>query len=185
MPCTAGSALSASTCASSSACDVVAGRRMVALRMPASSVAFPLLRTYTALAGSSPTSTTVRPGTMPRCANCRTSRATSPRISRAIATPSINSAGKVHRPLLADHHHFDLPRILELALDAARDLFTERRHAHVVHVIGIHDHANLAARLNGEHLVDARVAGRDALQALETLHVRLERLAARARARAR
>src|SRR5579872_5321323 len=118
---------------------------------------------------------------MPRWASRWTSHATSSRIRRAIATPSISSAGKVHRPLLADHDHFDLPRILQLALDAARDLLAQRRHANVVHVVGIHDHANLAPRLNCENLVHAGVARGDPFQALEPLHIGLERFTSRAR----
>src|SRR5579864_5081887 len=185
MPCTDGSALSASTCARRSACDVSSGNRMVTLRMPASSVALPLLRTYTALAGSSPTSTTVRPGTTPRWASRWASHATSSRIRRAIATPSISSAGKVHRPLLADHDHLDLAGILQLTLDATRDFLAQRRHANVVHVVGIHDHANLAPRLDREDLVHSGVARGDPFQTLEPLHVGLERFAPRARTGAR
>src|SRR6476661_10301924 len=76
------------------------------------------------------------------------------------------SAGKVHRPRLADQHDLDLSRILELGLDATRDLLGERRHAAVVHVVRDDHHADLSARLDGEHALHALVARRDALEPL-------------------
>src|SRR4029079_8795474 len=91
---------------------------------------------------------------------------------------------KVYRPRFTNEYHFDLPRILQFRLDPPRDLFGHRRHAHVVHVIRQHDHAHFTPRLDGEDLLNALVARRDLLEALETLHVRLERLAARAGPRA-
>src|SRR6476620_5825827 len=115
---------------------------MVMLYMPASSHAFPFAFTYTALAGSSPTRTTARPGRTPRSASKAASRAASSRIERAIATPSMSSAGKVHRACLADQHDLDLSRILKLRLDAASDFFTESRHACIVDVIRRHDYAH-------------------------------------------
>src|SRR5688572_18065696 len=185
IPCTASSALRRSTCSSSSACVVSAGSRTVTLCMPASSDALPFERTYTALAGSSPTSTTASPGRTPAALSCAACRATSSRMPRAIDVPSMSSAGKVDRPRLANDDDLDLPRILQLALDAPRDLLGERGRAAIVHVLGRHDDADLAARLDGEDLVDATIARRDPLESLETLHVRLERLAARSRPRSR
>src|SRR4051812_45748537 len=114
---------------------------MVSPAIPASRDAFSLAPTYTALAGSSPTSTTLSPGVTPRAFSAATSAATSARIFFASSVPliscalAITSAGKVHRPCLADQHHLDLSGILQLGLDAPRDLLRQRRHASVVHVI--------------------------------------------------
>src|SRR5688500_4530020 len=152
--------------------------------MPASSHAFPFDFTYTALAGSSPTSTTARPGRTPSETSFAVPTATSSRSSRAIAFPSSSSAGKVHRSRLAYQHDLDLPRVLQLRLDPPRDLLRHRPHAHVVPVVGGYDHANLAAGLDGEHLLHSLVARRDLLQPLEPLHISLERFAPRAGARA-
>ena len=61
--------------------------------MPASSAARPLLRTYTADAGSSPTSTTASPGSTPVDAfSAATPSATSPRTCFAISLPLMISA---------------------------------------------------------------------------------------------
>src|SRR5687767_6204124 len=106
---------------------------------------------------------------MPRARSATTSRATSPRTLRAIAAPSISSAGKVHRPRFADDDDLDLAGILELGLDPPRNLLGERRTARVVDVVGHHDDADLPARLDGEYLVDAAIARCDALEPLEAL----------------
>src|SRR5215203_4902225 len=202
MPCTVSSAFNCSTSASSSACEVVAGSRIVSPAIPASRDAFSLPPTYTALAGSSPTSTTVSPGVTPFRFSSATSAATSARTFCASATPSIRRAppsvtpdatgapatalsSKIHRPCLSNQHDLDLPWVLELGFDASRDLFGERRHADVVHVVG-HDHdPDLATGLNGEDALHSLIARRDALEPLESLHVRLERLAPRAGPRPR
>ena len=58
--------------------------------MPTSWVAFCLPPTYTADAGSSPTSTVASPGgSLPACVHAATSAATSRRTSSAIALPSM------------------------------------------------------------------------------------------------
>src|SRR5512140_3635656 len=101
---------------------------------------------------------------MPRATSFATSRVTSSRMLFAIALPSISSAGKVHRSLFANHHDLDLPRVLQLGLDAARDLLAQCRHTEVVHVVRIDDHPDLPPRLNGENLVDTRIARSDALE---------------------
>ena len=49
----------------------------------------------------------------------------------------LRSSGVVHRPRLADHHHLDLPRILQLVLDPPRDRLGERRRARVVDPSGV------------------------------------------------
>src|SRR4051812_46903294 len=93
-------------------------RRIVSPAMPASREAFSLAPTYTALAGSSPTSTTERPGITPRARSAAASTATCARIVAASPVPSISlapatgavatSAGKIHRPRLADQDDLDL-----------------------------------------------------------------------------
>src|SRR4051812_35935758 len=100
------------------------------------------------LAGASPTITTASAGCTPCATSAAVSRATPARTSFATAVPSMSRAPsatsarapsgvsvlacKVHRPRLADHHDLDLPGILQLALDAPRDLLAERRRAQVV-----------------------------------------------------
>src|SRR5688572_8126947 len=107
------------------------------------------MRTYTWLAGSSPTSTTARPGVTPVCSrNAFVSSASSSRISSLSACPlmifaircfpSAGSAREVDGARLADHDHLDLTRILQLFLEPARDLFAQLRHADVVHVLRVH-----------------------------------------------
>src|SRR5262245_61784186 len=152
----------------SSAWLMEAGRRMVSPLMPSSMHVRSLEPTYTALAGSSPTRTTVSPGVTPRALSAATRDATSAFTASASAAPSmmlvfsVDAAAplprKVYRPRFANEYHFDLPRILQFRLDPARDLLGHRGHAHVVHVVRQHDHAHLAARLNREDLLDALVA---------------------------
>src|SRR5512143_18172 len=192
MPWTAESPLSRSTIAISSSCEIVAGLRIVSPCIPSSMHVRSLDPTYTALAGSSPTSTTESPGVTPRALSASTRAATSDLIRPASAAPSINvpaaasveSARKVHRPCLANEHDFDLHPVLQLRFDASRDFFRHRRHPHVVHVVRQYDHAHLSACLDGEHLFHSLVARRDLLEAFQPLDVRLERLAARAGTRA-
>src|SRR4051812_28854378 len=120
-----GSELSSSTRRSSSASDVSAASRTFTLSMPASSAAFAFELVYTTLAGSSPTSTTANPGLTPFVDSFFARAAASSRSFFAMARPSISSAGKVHGSRLPDQHGFDLSRILELGLDATRDLLGE------------------------------------------------------------
>ena len=79
MPSTSGSAFRRSIKSSNSASPVAAGRMCENDLSAAFSQAACLLRTYTALAGSSPTSTTAKPGTRNpaalRCATCSATRA--------------------------------------------------------------------------------------------------------------
>src|SRR5215217_1031087 len=143
--------------------------RIVTPCIPASSHALPFDRTYTALAGSSPTSTTAKPGRMPRSVSNAVSRAASSLIERAIATPSMSSAGKVHRACLADEHDLDLSGILKLGLDTACDLFAQCRHARIIDVIRRYYDANFAARLDCENFFDAAVARCNSLEAFKPL----------------
>jgi hypothetical protein len=48
------------------------------------------------------------------------------RHSAAAPPPPCPSARKVDRPSLSDHHDLDLPRVLQLGLDPARDLVGQR-----------------------------------------------------------
>src|SRR5688500_3074227 len=176
-----GSSFSVVTLATSSSSETEAGRSMVAPCIPASSQAFAFALTYTELAGSSPTRTTANPGRTPLEISLAVSRATSSRIARATAFPSMISAGKGHRACFADQHNLDLAWILKLSLDAPRNLFAQCCHARIIHIVRRHDDAHLTTRLNREDFLHPAIARSDLLQSLETLHVRLERLAPRAR----
>src|ERR1700745_866256 len=101
--------------------------------MPSSRDVASLLRTYTALVGCSPDAIAAPSMMLPRTGE---------------SVLSADSPRKVDCPRLANQHDLDLPRILELGLDAARDLLRHRRHAYVIDVIGQHDHAHFAAGLN-------------------------------------
>src|SRR5450759_891034 len=72
IPCTSGSALSESMSASRSACAKSAGSRWSKERMPRRSQSLSFILTYDCDAGSSPTSTTARPGTTPRAFSAAT-----------------------------------------------------------------------------------------------------------------
>src|SRR5438876_571439 len=117
---------------------------------------------------------------MPRAARVRISPWSSARIAPPTAVPSISLAGKVHRTRLADDHDFDLPRVLELALDLARDQLGELARLAVVDRVGRHDHAHLPTGLDREHLLDPRELRRNLFELREPLDVRLERLSSRA-----
>src|SRR2546423_15185576 len=118
----------------------------------------------------------------------------SARIVAAIALPSISwapdwiDAGlacNAHRPRFPNHHDFDLPGILELALDFARDLVRQPSRAGVIHSVGRRHDAHFAACLDREHLFDALKLRRELLELRQPFHIGLERLAAGAGARAR
>jgi hypothetical protein len=81
-----------------------------------------------------------------------------------------------------DHRHLDLARVLELLLDLAGDLVREQRQRVVVDRAGRDHDPDLAAGLHRVDLVDALVALGDLLELAQALDVRLERLAAGARA---
>src|SRR5256885_1810733 len=122
MPWILWSALRRSTTPSNSPSVVSFRSLIVSWYKPASSHAFPFILTYTCEAGFSPTSTTASPGVTPRALSAPISPASTARISRPIAVPSMSLAllGNVHRPRLAHHHDLDLPRILHVLLDAPR-----------------------------------------------------------------
>src|SRR3989441_6389851 len=95
---------------------------------------------------------------------CCTAWATASADSRALL-------GVLHRARLADDRHLDLPRVLHRLLDLLRDVAREPRGLQVVELVGLHDDADLAPRLDRERLLDAFEAVRDALQLLEPLDV--------------
>src|SRR5579859_2342565 len=145
--------------------------------------------------------TTVSPGTMRLAAIAATSALSSSRMDFPIAVPSMSLAVTLprscartllrlsfrhpHGPRLPDHDHADLSGILELGFDLLRDLLRQLRHLAVVNLVGHHDHAHLAPGLDREALLDAGEPGRDFLEPRQALDVALERLAPRARPRAR
>ena len=98
IPCTAGSAASAATLPSSSACDVSSGRRITSLLMPHSAQSLALPRTYTWLAGFSPTSTTARQGCTPRSCKAQTLAAASALTAAASVFPLMMAALIRHPP---------------------------------------------------------------------------------------
>ncbi len=128
------SALSRSTSSSTAASVVSAGSRMrlvVHRRLPRTPA--PSCGRRPALAGSSPTSTTAEAGRdAARPERRDLARRRSARIAFATAMPSISSAGKVHRPRLTDHDDLDLSRVLQLGLDAPRDLLGQLGRSGVV-----------------------------------------------------
>ena len=82
---------------------------------------------------------------------------------------------------LAQDGHLDLAGIAQLVLDRPGDVAAEGRRAGVVEVLAVHEHPDLAARLDGVGLLDAREAQRQGFQLLEPPHVFLQGLAASAR----
>ena len=87
-PVQAGSALSSSMTASTSAWVAVAGRSRRMLVMPISAQSLCLALTYQWLPGSSPTSTVPKPGTTPRSARRETRSASSSLMDLRVAEPS-------------------------------------------------------------------------------------------------
>src|SRR6185295_16638054 len=86
------------------------------------------------------------------------------RIVAPMAFPSIRLAGNTHRPRLANHDDLDLPRVLELALDFARDFVGHPRCRRVIDVVRRHDDAYFAPRLDREHLFDPFELRRELLE---------------------
>ena len=129
---------------------VSAGSRSVSPAIPAAFDAFSFAPTYTALAASSPISTTDRPGVTPSATRLATSRATSSRIVAAIAVPLISSPGKTNRPRFSDDHHLDLTGVLKRLLDLLRDVARETRGGQVIDLLGLDDDADLTTRLDRE-----------------------------------
>src|SRR3954468_21198877 len=87
-----------------------------------------------------------------------------------------SSLREVDRAALPYHRDLDLARVLELLLDVARDPVREQRRGVVVDLLGLHDHADLAARLHRVDLLDALMALRVPLELARPLRVLRERL---------
>src|SRR5947209_5867197 len=87
----------------------------------------------------------------------------------------------LHGTRLPDDRHFDLAGIRELFLDLADDIAREAGCGEIVDLLGSDEDADFAAGLDGEAALDAGEALGDRLQVLEPPHVRVHRLAARAR----
>src|SRR5436305_2845022 len=112
----------------------------------------------------------------------------SSRSVSSVAAPCVGAftlLREIDRPALPDHRDLDLARVLELLLEVTRDPVREERGGVVVHLLGLDDYADLAARLHRVDLLDAGMPGRDLLELAEALGVLLERLAARSRPGAR
>src|SRR5439155_17394668 len=99
--------------------------------------------------------TTASPGVTPVFLSLVISLSSSLRIVAPMALPSIRLAGNDHRPCLPNHDHLDLSRVLQLALDFARDLVRQPRRRRVVDRIGRHHDPDFPTRLNREDLVHA------------------------------
>jgi len=78
------------------------------------------------------------------------------------------------RTRFAHHRDSDLSRVGQLVLDLLRNLAGDDLGGEIVHVGRLHHHAHLAPGLHREHLLDARLAARDLLDARQPLDVRLE-----------
>src|SRR2546427_8712883 len=89
------------------------------------------------------------------------SRWSSVRIASPTAAPSMILAGKIHRAGLADHHDLDLAGVLQLPLDLPGDLLGQLARLAVVDGGRRDDDAHLAARLDGEHLLDTGEPARE------------------------
>src|SRR5690242_5637016 len=89
--------------------------------------------------------------------------------------------GDVNGPALPDYSHLDLPGVLELVFDLARDLVRQQYRLVVVDLLRRHDHADLTPGLQGVDLLDADVVAGQLLEGLQPLDVVLEALAASTR----
>src|SRR5690349_3795702 len=86
--------------------------------------------------------------------------------------------GDVNGPALPDYSHLDLPGVLELVFDLARDLVRQQYRLVVVDLLRLHDHPDLTAGLQGVDLFDAHMVAGQLLESLQALDVVLEALAA-------
>src|SRR6266849_4277390 len=98
----------------------------------------------------------------------------------AVSALIVVSLGVVDRARLPNDGHFDLARVFELVLDAARDVLREPDGLLVRDLLALDHDADLAAGLQRERLRHALEGVGDAFQLLEPLHVGLEDVAARA-----
>src|SRR5579859_7517427 len=89
--------------------------------------------------------------------------------------------GHLHSPALPDHGDLHLAGIFETILDLAGDLVCEQRSLVVTDITGADDDPDLAAGLQGVHLLDAGLGRCQLFESFESLDVLLEALAASAR----
>src|SRR5581483_8044671 len=87
-----------------------------------------------------------------------------------------------HRPDLAYDRHLDLARIGHFGLDLLRNLTRHPRRLLVADRVVLDDDADLAARLDGVRLLYAGKRMADPFELFEAAHIRLQHLAASARA---
>src|SRR5437660_11352833 len=110
---------------------------------------------------------------MPRAFSAAISPASSARIALPTAVPSMMVAlvCNVHRPGLPNDHDPDLPGILQLRLDLARDLVGQLAGLEIVHHVRRDHDPHLSPRLDSENLLDARELASDALRSGHALGV--------------
>src|SRR5438445_7294391 len=92
-----------------------------------------------------------------------------PPVARRVSFLSTALFRVVDSPRLADHGHFDLTRIGQLALDALDDVARHQLGGGVVDLLGLHDDADLAACLHCERALHSREGGGYRPQLLEPL----------------
>src|SRR5918999_5285529 len=99
-------------------------------------------------------------------------------------TPTRPQVGRLPRELgrpgLPNNRDTDLAWVGELVFDLLGDIAGDYLSLDVVDRVRTNHHAHLAAGLHGEHLLHAVVLVRDLFESLQALHVRFQRLAARA-----
>jgi hypothetical protein len=84
-----------------------------------------------------------------------------------------NLPGRLCCPGLPNHHHLDLPWILQVILDLFGDLFGQAEGCQIVNFVGIDQHPHFAAGLDGIGLGDAREGIADILKGLDALNLGL------------
>src|SRR5215813_5457600 len=101
--------------------------------------------------------------------------------SATVAGPSKSALLRViDRAGFADHGHLDLTGVLELVLDAARDVLGEPHRFLVGDLLALDHDPDFAAGLQRERLRDALEGIRDPLELFQPFDVRLEDVAPRA-----
>src|SRR5687767_4410362 len=132
-------------------------------------------RSATATAASSPIGTGRMAGEAGK--RCRIS-CTSPR-SPSEAREAVRAlTGVLNGTRLADHGHFDLAGVLQLALDAPGDVFRQPDRLFVRDALALDEYADFAAGLQGKSLGDALERVGDAFEFFQAFDVGLENVAA-------
>src|SRR5438445_9818125 len=112
-------------------------------RRPGLPMTSPIIRTRSAPAGRAVSLFGGLPGPA-----LTPSRSAAPRPCPADPPPRLLRV--LHRPRLADDGHLDLARIGQCFLDLANDVAREAHGRHVVDLLGPHEYAHLATRLDGK-----------------------------------